>query len=287
MRDFTRAKRIVVKIRTNILSKNAGLVMLLLCLLGFTIRAESSQSQGRVTKAWPVQFGKRKLYPCEYASIYAGKKSGADQAKKVLEIVVKDLKQAGLTRPANGLILVRDNKEDLPIETTKIIEAVSKAEVQKGGEKSKDTLKTLTEAKEEMEKEGLEVEVVLSLVPIPIGPGGLPDVLRELPGDVNQPIGWCIIVPTDGCVKAGIKKIIDFGMKKEKAGLAERLTIGALMPLIEHKAAEQVKKSGQAVLYQLILDAEKDLPEQQKQEMLKAYKQKLGLDDESKKNNNK
>ena len=71
--------------------------MLLLCLLGFTIRAESSQSQGRVTKAWPVQFGKRKLYPCEYASIYAGKKSGADQAKKVLEIVVKDLKQAGLT----------------------------------------------------------------------------------------------------------------------------------------------------------------------------------------------
>jgi len=265
----------------------AGGLLVLLCLLGFAIRAEGSQSQGQVTKDWPELFGKRKLYQCEYASIYAGKKSGADQAKKVLQTVVKDLKQAGVTHLTDGLILVRDNTEDLPIETTKIIEAVSKAEAEKGGEKSQDTLKTLTEAKEEVEKEGLEVEVVLSLVPIPIGRGGLPKVLKELPGDVNQPIGWCIIVPTDACVKAGMKKIIAFGMKKEKVGLAERLTVGALMPFIEHKAAEHVKKSWQAVLYQLILDAEKDLPEQQKQDMVKAYKQKLGLDDESKKNNNK
>jgi len=264
-----------------------GLAALLLYSFGFTVRAEGSQSQGQLTNRWPELFGKRKLYQCEYASIYAGKKSGADQAKKVLATVVKDLRQAGVTNPTDGLILVRDNRENLPIETTKIIEAVSKAEAQKAGEKSKDTLKALTEAKEKMEKEGLEVDVVLSLVPIPIGPGGLPEILKEFPGDVNQQIGWCIIVPTDGCVKAGIKKIIDFGMKKEKVGLAERLTIGALMPLIEHKAAEHVKKSWQAVLYQLLLDAEKDLPEQQKQEMLKAYKQKLGLDDESKKNDNK
>ncbi len=265
----------------------AGGIMALLCLLGFTVRAEGSQSQGQAVKAWPELFGKRKLYPCEYASIYAGKKSGADQAKKVLATVVKDLKQAGVANPANGLILVRDNKEDLPIETTKIIEAVSKAEAQKGGEKSEDTSKKLSEAKEEMEKEGLEVEVVLSLVPIPIGPGGLPEIFEEFPGDVNQPIGWCIIVPTDACVKAGLKKIIEFGMKKEKVGLAERLMVSALMPLIEHKAAEQVKKSWQAVLYQLILDAEDGLPDQQKQDMVKAYKQKLGLDDEPKKNNNK
>jgi hypothetical protein len=259
-----------------------GLAVLLPCLLAFTIRTDGSQLLGQAAKGWPVQFGTRKLYPCEYGSIYAAKKSGADQAKKVLATVVKDLKQAGVTNPANGLILVRDNKEDLPIETDKLIEAVSKAEAQKGGEKSEDTLKTLTEAKEEMEKEGLDVEVVLSLVPIPIGPGGLPKVLRELPGDANQPIGWCIIVPTDACVKAGLKKIIEFGMKKGKAGLAERLAVGALMPLIEHKAAEQVRKTWQAVLYQLLLDAERDLPKQQKQEMLRAYKQKLGLDDDSK-----
>ena len=264
-----------------------GLAILLLSSFGFMSRAEGSQSQGQAAKAWPELFGKRKLYPCEYGSIYAGKKSGADQAKKVLQTVVKDLREAGVTHPTGGLILVRDNNENLPIGTTKIIEAVSKAEAQKGGEKSEDTLKKLSEAKEEMEKEGLEVELVLSLVPIPIGSGGLPEVFKEFPADVNQPIGWCIIVPTDACVKAGIKKIIDFGMKKEKVGLAERLMVGAMMPLIEHKAAENVKKNWQAVRYQLILDAEKGLPTEQKQEMVKAYKQKLGLDDESKKNNNK
>jgi hypothetical protein len=101
-----------------------------------------------------------------------------------------------------------------------------------------------------------------------------------LPHNEDQQVGWCIIVPTDGCVKAGIKKIIDFGMKKEKVGLAKRLAIGALMPLIEHKAVEHVKKSWQAMLYQLLLDAEKDLPAEQKQQMHRAYKQKLGLDDD-------
>jgi hypothetical protein len=257
-----------------------GLTVLLLCSLGSTIRAEGSQSQGQAAKGWPEQFSKRKLYPCEYGSIYAGKKSGADQAKKVLQTVVKDLKQAGVTNPTDGLILVRDNNENLPIETAKLIEAVSKAEAQKAGEKSEDTLKALTEAKEKMEKEGLEMDVVLSLVPIPIGPGGLPEILKELPHNEDQQVGWCIIVPTDGCVKAGIKKIIDFGMKKEKVGLAKRLAIGALMPLIEHKAVEHVKKSWQAMLYQLLLDAEKDLPAEQKQQMHRAYKQKLGLDDD-------
>jgi hypothetical protein len=264
-----------------------SLAVLLLCSLGFTIRTEGSQSQTHVAKGWPEQFGKRKLYSCEYGSIYAGKKSGADQAKKVLEIVVKDLRQAGVTKPTDGLILVMDNNEKPPIELTTLIEAAKKANTQKAGEKSEDPVKALAEAKEKMEEAGLEMEVVLSIVPIPIGLAGLPEIFKEFPEDVDQQIGWCIIVPTDGCVKAGLKKIIDVGMKKEKVGLAERLMLGALMPLIEHKATEQIKKTWQAMLYQLVLDAEKDLPEQQKQEMLKAYKQKLGLDDESKGDHNK
>jgi len=264
-----------------------GVVVLLLCSFGFTIRTEGSQSQGQVTKGWPEQFGKRKLYSCENGFVYAGKRSGADQAKKVLQTVVKDIRQAGVTNPTDGLILVMDSNEKAPIGFATLIEAAKKTETKKEGGNSEDPVKALTEAKEKMDKEGLEMEVLLSLVPIPIGRAALPEILKEFPGDDNQQIGWCIIVPTEGCVKTGLKKIIDFGMKKEKVGLAKRLAIGALMPLIEHKAVEHVRKSWQAALYQLLLDAEKELPAEQKQEMLKAYKQKLGLDDESNKADNK
>ena len=263
-----------------------GLAVLLLCLSGFTIRAEGSPSQGR-TKGWPKQFGKRKLYSCECAVVYAGKKSGADQAKKVLEIVVKDLRQVGVTNPTNGIILVRDKNENLPIETTKLIEAVNKAEALKEGEKSEDALKALAEIKEKMEEGGLDIDVVLSIAPIPITRAALPDILKEFPQDVNQPVGWCLIVPTDRCVKAGIKKVFDVGLKKEKVGWAQRMMVGALMPLIEHMAAEHMKKSWQAALYQLILDADERLPAEQKQRLIKAYRQKLGLDDESREDDNK
>ena len=259
------------------------LAVLMLCLLGFTIRIEAAQSQGQVTNRWPGQFGTRKLYQCEYGSIYAGKKAGADHAKKVLATVVKDLKRDGVTKPTDGLILVMDSNEKAPIEFTTLIEAAKKAEVQKQDEKSEDPVKALTEAKEKMEEAGLEMEVLLSIAPIPIGRAALPEILKEFPEGADPQIGWCIIVPTDACVKAGLKKIIEVGLKKEKVGLAERLMLGALMPLIEHKATEHLRKTWQAMLYQLVLDAEKDLPEQQKQEMVKAYKQKLGLDDESKK----
>ena len=259
-----------------------GLAVLLFCSFGFMVRAEGSPSRGQGVKGWPEQFGKRKLYSCEYGFIYAGKKSGAERAKKVLQTVVKDLRQDGVTELTDGLILVMDSKEKPPIEFTTLVQAVKKAEAQKEGENSQDALKVLTEVKEKMEKEGLEMDVVLSIAPIPIGRAALPEILKEFPEDVNAQIGWCLIVPTDRCVRAGIKKIIDAGMKKEKAGLAQRLMVGALMPFIEHKAVQQIKKAWQAMLYELVLDAEEDLPDEQKQQMCKAYKQKLGVDDESK-----
>lgn len=259
-----------------------GMAVLLVCSFGFMNRAEGAPSAGQAAKGWPEQFGKRKLYSCEYGLIYAGKKSGAEQAKKVLATVVKDLRQDGVTVPTDGLILVMDSKEKAPIEFATLVEAAKKAEAQKGEEKAEEAMKALAEAKEKMEKEGLEMDVVLSIAPIPIRRAALPEILKEFPQGVNPQVGWCLVVPTDRCVKAGIKKIIEVGMKKEKVGLAERLAVGALMPLIERKAAEQIRKTWQAMLYELVLDAQENLPEEQKQEMGNAYKQKLGLDDESK-----
>lgn len=258
------------------------MAVVLLSAFGFMNRAEGTPSAGQIGKGWPERFGKRKLYSCEYGLIYAGKKSGAEKAKKVLATVVRDLRQDGVTEPTGGLILVMDRKEKAPIEFATLVEAVKKAEAQKGDEKAEEALKALAEAKEKMEKEGLEMDVVLSIAPIPIKRAALPEILKEFPQGANPQVGWCLVVPTDGCVKAGIKKIIEVGMKKEKVGLAQRLMVGALMPLIEHKATQQIRKTWQAMLYELVLDAQEDLPDEQKQQMGKAYKQKLGLDDESK-----
>jgi hypothetical protein len=264
-----------------------GLVVLLVCSSEVTVRAEGAPSQRRAAKGWPERFGKRKLYSCEYGFIYAGKKSGANQAKEVLQAVVKDLRQDGVTNPTDGLILVMDSKEKPPVEWNTLVEAVKKAKAHNEDEKAGDALKTLAEVKEKMEKQGLDMDVVLSIAPIPIGREALPEILKEFPQGLNPQVGWCIIVPTDRCVKGGLKKIIDVGMKKEKVGLAKRLMVRALMSLIEHKAAAQVRKTWQAMLYRLVLDAEENLFDEQKEQMHEAYKEKLGLDDKSKGDDNK
>jgi hypothetical protein len=186
-----------------------------------------------------------------------------------------------VTNPIDGLILVMDSKEKPPVELTALVEAVKKAEAQNEDEKAGDALKALAEVKDKMEKQGLGMDAVLSIAPIPIGRAALPEILKEFPQGLNRQVGWCIIVPTDRCVKGGIKKIIGVGMKKEKVGLAKRLMVGALMSLIEHEAAAQVGKTSQAMLYRLVLDAEENSFDEQKEQMHEAYK-KLGLDDKSK-----
>lgn len=264
-----------------------GLAVLLVCSSDVTVRAEGTPSQRQAAKGWPERFGKRKLYSCEYGFIYAGKKSGANQAKKVLQAVVKDLRQDGVTNPVDGLILVMDSKEKPPVEFATLVETVKKAEARNEDEKAGDALKALAEVKEKIEKQGLDMDVVLSIAPIPIGRAALPEILREFPQGLIPQVGWCIIVPTNRCVKSGIKKIIDVGMKKEKVGLAKRLLVVALMSLVEHKAAAHVRKTWQAMLYRLVLDAEENLSDEQKDQMHEAYKKKLGLNDKSKGDDNK
>ena len=86
---------------------------------------------------------------------------------------------------------------------------------------------------------------------------------------------------------AGMRKVINAAMKKEKAGWAGRLMIGALMPFIEGKAAEEMETKQQALLYEVVLDAQTGVSEQRKQEMNKAYRQKLGLEDKPEPDDNK
>jgi hypothetical protein len=251
-----------------------NLVMLLLCLFEAVIPAHGSTSQRQVPKDWPGWFGERKLYVCEYGFVYAGKKSGAVQAGKIVETVVKYLGEDGITKPARGLILVMDSGEKLPFEATRLIEALSRAETRE----SQNVLGNIAEAKKQLEKEGLDVDILLSLVPIPIAPATLHEMTEEFPENVDQQIDYCVILPTDRCFNAGINKVIGAMLKKEKIGLMRRLAVHAVMRLMEQKVAKQAKNEQQAVLYQLILDIQKDLSKEQKEKMTKAYKQKLGLE---------
>ena len=259
----------------------SGLVVLLLYSCGVMARAEDSRSAGPAPKGWPEQLGKRKLNSCEYGFVYAGKKSAAGAVEKVLAAAMKDAQQDGVTEPRAGLVLVMDVKEKPPFELTKLIEVLSTHNTSTADPKTADTLKSLAEAKEGLEKIGMDANALLSLAPISIEPTVLPDVVGEFPKGAEEQIGWCLIVPTDRSVKAGMKKMISAGMKKEKVGLAERLLVGAMMPMIEKKATQQMKKASQAVVYELLLAGQKDLPEEQKQEKIRAYKQKLGLEDDS------
>jgi hypothetical protein len=259
----------------------AGIIRLAALLLGsFACLAWAGEaSEPKAASAgWPERLGPRKLYPFDYALVYAKDKSAAKQTQKMLADVVEAAKRDGAIGPIAGLVLVMDVKEKFPFEIDALLQAASKVQTQDANDPSKDALKALAESKEEMGKHGLDVETMLSIMPIPIKPVMLREIVREFPEDVDRKIDWCIVVPTSRCTKAGFKKIIDAAMKDQKPGLAERAAMAAMMPIIERKVASEMKKTQQALLYELLLEVRKDLSAEQKARKVDAYKQELGLD---------
>ena len=259
-----------------------GLAALLLCSFACLARAGDASPPKEVSGGWPERFGERKLYRSDCGFVYAKDKSAARQAQKTLADVVKDVKRDGPAEPMAGLVLVIDVKEKFPFEIDGLLQAMGKVQAQEPNEHSKDVVKALAQAKEELEKLGLDLETVLSIMPIPIKPAALRDIVREFPEDLGRQIAWCVVVPTAKCTKAGFKKIIDAGIKKEKPGLAERAAIAAMMPIIQRKVVSQMKKAQQALLYELLLEARTDLSAKQKTQKVAAYKQELGLDSDFK-----
>lgn len=255
-----------------------SLALLLPCLFEAVVPAYVSASQKQVSEVWPELFGERKLYACEYGFVYAGKKSGAEQARKIIGAVMKDLKESGITKPSRGLILVVDSGEKPPFEATRLIEALSTSGTLNSGGGSQDILGGMAEAKKQLEKAGLDMNTLLSIMPIPIVPATLNEMAEEFPKNVDQQVDYCIILPTDRCFNAGINKMIGALLKKEKVGLMKRLAVHAAMRLMEKKVTKQSKNEQQAVLYQHLLHIQKDLPKEQKEKMTKAYRQKLGLE---------
>ena len=264
--------------------KNLYLVcyaVLLICSLEVIVLAGHSISQSAAPDGWPKRLDKRKLYSSKYGFVYAGRKSAAVEVNRLLKTIVKELDENSTekTTTTKGLILVTDTKEKPLIDIQKIIEVVQEAAKQQGSEESKKALKSVIEAKEKIEEQGMDM--LLSIVPMPIEPNMLPEIVNEFPKELGQQIDFCIVVPTGRSIKYGMKKIFAAAIKRKKIGLAGRLVLLPLMPFIEQKVVDGMKKGRQLVLYELFMDKQEDLTEKQKEDKIKAYKRKLGIDDDS------
>ena len=245
--------------------------------------AGNSTSKNITPVGWPTRLDKRKLYTFKHAFVYAKSKSEAAQVSKRIEKAIKELDKDNIQKDNTiiGLALVTDIKEKPLVNLQKIIEVLRQADKQQETEKSKKDLKSIIEAKENIEKEGMDMDMVLSIAPIPIEPNLLPEIVNEFPENVEKQIDFCVFVPTSRNVKSGFKKIIDTAIKKKKIGLAERLVLIPMMPFIEGKIVDGMKKSQQLVVYERLLEKQKHLTKKQREDKVKVYKKKLGLGDDS------
>jgi hypothetical protein len=120
---------------------------------------------------------------------------------------------------------------------------------------------------------------LVAVLPIPLRPAVLPKVAKESPGGIEHEIAWCLLVPTDGYVRAGMRAAFEAMVKIDKMNWKERLLIGAITPLAQREAEKRVRKTQQADLYQLLVEGQKDWPQELRKEKVRAYRQKMGLDD--------
>jgi len=240
-------------------------------------------SQTAAPEGWPARLAKRKLYSFRHAFVYARSKSAAAEVNKRIETAIKELDKDSTqkTNTTIGLVVVTDTKEKPLVDLQKIIEVLHQADKQLQSEKSKKDLKSVIEAKEGIEKEGMDMDIVMSIAPIPIEPNLLPEIVNEFPENVDKQIDFCVFVPTSRNIKYGFKKIFDTAIKKKKIGIVERVALIPLMPFIEGKVIDGMQKSQQLVVYERLLEKQKHLTKKQREDKVQAYKIKLGLDDDS------
>ena len=253
------------------------IAVLLLCSVVGIAWAGRSISKSEAPDGWPTRLDKRTLYSSEYGFVYAGSKSAAVHVNKLVGAVVKELDENGKKKTTKGLILVMDKKEKPLLDLQKMIEVVREADKHQESEESKNVLKSAVEIKNKIEDQGMDMGLLLSIVPIPIEPNLLPEIVSEFPKDLDQQIDFCVIVPTERNIRSGMKKIFEAAMKKRKIGLMERLVMLPLMPFIEQMVVDNMKKGRRLVLYELLLDQQKGLTEKQKEDKINAYKRRLGF----------
>jgi hypothetical protein len=231
------------------------------------------------SESWPEQRAERKLYRGEHALVYARKKATADQALKVLRGVAEEAKRDGATKPAIGLIVVIDAREKFPIELAKLTAILNDPNTRADDERSKEILNALREARKLSDRTATDMNSLVAVLPIPLRPTALPKISKEFPGGLARETAWCMIVPTDKYVDSSLTAMMGAVVKTDNMSWKERLLIGAMMPLAQRKGEAEMRKIRRADLYQLLIQGQKDWSEELRKEKVRAYRQKLGLDD--------
>jgi hypothetical protein len=264
--------------------KSLRLVCFILLLLLFEVGvyAGSSISEKNTPDGWPEQLDKRRLYSFKHAFIYAERKSEAAVVHKRIEKAIKELDKDNVKKNETiiGLALITDTEEKPLVDYQKIIDILREVHEQHQSEKTKKDLKSAIEAKEGIEKEGMDMDILMSIAPIPVEPNLLPEIINKFPKGVEEQVDFCVFVPTSRNIKYGFKKMFDFAIKKQKIGILERLALIPLMPFIVGKVVDGMKKSQQLIVYERLLEKQKHLSKEQREDKFKAYKKKLGLGDD-------
>ena len=193
----------------------------------------------------------------------------------IIRRVVKELEKENVKPGAKGLILVMGKKEEPPFEIEELLAMYAREESEKEGQNVENALESLEDGKKEMEELGLDMNLLLSITPLPIEPNMLPDLIKGFPQDVDRQIDWCMAIPTESNIKYGMKKMFDAGLKKEKVGIVKRVALFPILAFAENKAIGELKKARQLGIYQFLVEKQDHLTKKQKEEKVKAYENRL------------
>ncbi len=240
---------------------------------------------------WPEKLDKRKLYIYDNTYIYAGKNSEADKINKLVKQISKELGAEDNENIRPGLLIVMDTKEKILFDLDKLMKTAITTELVDGDEKKKADLTSVTESidktKKQLKAQGLSIDNLLAMSPMHLEPDILPKVVNGFKEGFDKNIGWCLIIPTERKMKAGIHKLIDKMLKDKKIGGLARIVVAPFLPGAEKKAVNEIKKTRKLALFELLLGERNKLTKVQKQKLIKDYKAKIGLKDNKDKAENK
>ena len=243
----------------------ACLAALLLCSLPLTcVWGKDSKSEPADANGWPRQLATRKQYPSKCGLVYASSDSAAAQVSKLVDAAVKQAIKDGVKEPKTGLVLVVDKDDKPPFSVEQLLTRLAQKKDQKAGSEPKKAVDAVADSKKKFEEMGLDMNLILSITPMPIEPNMLPDLISGLPQDTHQTIAWCVAVPTEANIRYGFKTLLDAGMKKENIGLAKRVAMAPLLAIAEAKAISEIKKNRQDVLCDLLSGKQVNLTDHQR-----------------------
>ncbi|MCF7955756.1 MAG: hypothetical protein K9M75_08145 [Phycisphaerae bacterium] len=239
---------------------------------------------------WPEKLDKRKLYIYDNTFIYSGSNSEADKIDKLVRKVIKEFSSDKSQSIRPGLIIVMDVKEKTLFDMEKLLQIVKTAEITDSNDATQAQLdsfnESLSKTKKEIAKLGLSLDNILAMAPIPLETGMLPQITDGFDEGFDKNIGWCMIIPTERHMKAGVNNMIDAVFKAKKVGGLTRVIAAPFLPGAVNKAVNEIKQACQLALFELILSKQKNLTKLQKQQAVEAYEKKIGINKNNGKNNN-